>query len=37
MMPYVLTIIELIIAASSPYVNPSIVAVPYVREGKELN
>ena len=37
MMPYVLTIIVLIIGASSRYVNPSIVAVPYVREGKELN
>ena len=37
MLPYVLTIIVLIIGASSRYVNPSVVGVPYVREGKELN
>ncbi len=37
MLPYVLTIIVLLIGARSRFVNPSVVGVPYVREGKELN
>jgi len=37
MLPYVLTIVVLIISASARFVNPSVTGVPYIREGKELN
>ena len=37
MLPYVLTILVLIIAARAKYVNPSVIGVPYVRESKELS
>ena len=36
MLPYVLTIIVLIVAAKFRYVNPSVVGRPYIRAGKEL-
>lgn len=37
MMPYVLTILALVILAKSRFTNPSVIGVPYVREGKELD
>ncbi|MEG1525098.1 MAG: ABC transporter permease [Clostridia bacterium] len=37
MLPYILTILALVIAAKSRYVNPSVIGVPYIRESKELS
>lgn len=36
MMPYVLTILVLVVIAKFRFTNPSVIGVPYVREGKEL-
>ncbi len=36
MMPYVLTILVLIVIAKFRFTNPSVIGVPYIREGKEL-
>lgn len=36
MMPYLLTILVLVIIAKFRFTNPSVIGVPYVREGKEL-